>query len=205
MTKRHDISSFAIRGAIHTAGVCSALPDQQIVELTDEVLVLRLRTLKTFFLAPGSDLPVRVVVFGVSFFECFHNCIGFNVHIYYRSMTVVGLRMDQYPCTSPSHSVSALKYSVSIRIAWLISGSSPCLSSIISSVWIARSSPARSEACAMRVDKSCAVSMAVIIFIRLIFWIHLYYLHNHVHRLQKLGSLGHSSEVHGQTTAFNDT
>jgi hypothetical protein len=71
-------------------------------------------------------------------------------------------------------------------MAELISGLTPCRSSILSSVWMARSSPARSEACAMRVDRSCAVSIAVIIFISIIFWIHIYYLHNHVHHLQKL-------------------
>jgi len=68
-------------------------------------------------------------------------------------------------------------------MAELISGVTPCLSSIISSVWMARSSPARSEACAMRVDRSCAVSIAVIIFIRIVFWIHIYYRRSVVNRL----------------------
>jgi len=76
--------SHMLYAVLYTPLRCAPLPDQQIVELTDEVLVLRLRTLKTFFLAPGSDLPLRVVVFGISLFKCFHNYIVFYIHLYNR-------------------------------------------------------------------------------------------------------------------------
>jgi hypothetical protein len=91
-------------------------------------------------------------------------------------------------------------------MAELISGLTPCRSSILSSVWMARSSPARSEACAMRVDRSCAVSIAVIIFIRLVFWIHIYNRRSFVNRLQRwraqpLGGGGvRTGEVNGSRT-----
>ena len=69
---------------LYTPLGCAPLPDQQVVELTDEVLVLRLRALKTFFLSQGSDLPLWVGVFWVSLFKCFHNYIVFYIPLYNR-------------------------------------------------------------------------------------------------------------------------
>ena len=80
-------------------------------------------------------------------------------------------------------------------MAELISSLTPCLSSILSSVWMARSRPARSEACAMRVDNWWAVSIAVIIFIRLVFWIHIYYRRSDVNRLQTVERSGSNGRV----------
>ena len=46
--------------------------DQQVIELADEALVLRLRAFQALVLSHGSSLPRRVIVFRVSLFKCFH-------------------------------------------------------------------------------------------------------------------------------------
>ena len=46
--------------------------DQQVIELADEALVLRLRAFQALVLSHSSSLPSRIVMLWVSLFKCFH-------------------------------------------------------------------------------------------------------------------------------------
>ena len=56
--------------------------DQQVIELSNEVLVFRLRTFQTLVLSHSSSLPSRIVMLRVSLFKCFHKLYCYLLFIY---------------------------------------------------------------------------------------------------------------------------